>query len=188
MIDTALKHVVSELNDYLDVRSPGMTSDRVQLLSLFEAPDTPNSAAIDRIVVSLVNVEQDAVYQSVDVFRRTNGEIQRVKPEVTVNLYVLFIANMKNYEEALKLLSQVISFFQLRSSFDYATIESLSDREGRLTFDLFSMSFEQMNHLWGALGAKYVPSVMYKVGLVGITDAQTEAEIPPITDILIGEA
>jgi hypothetical protein len=187
MIDLALKYVVGELNAYFNLRAQSLAQDRVEFAALFEFQEKVNEKANDKIVLSLVNVEEEPVYHSVDIFKRTNGTSQLIKPEVRINLYVLFIANLKPYDEALKALSQVISFFQLRNFFDYSSIPSLADREGRITFDLFSLSFEQQNHLWGALGAKYVPSVMYKVGIVGIRDEQVEAEIPPIRDVRAGE-
>ena len=49
------------------------------------------------------------------------------------------------------------------------------------------MTFEQQNHLWGALGAKYMPSVMYRLALVAVRDEQIEAEVLPVQEILINE-
>ena len=74
------------------------------------------------------------------------------KPEVRVNLYLLFVANLADYGEALKAVGHIISFFQHRKSIDYSSVPGLVNQEGRLAFELHSMTFEQQNHLWGALG------------------------------------
>ena len=100
----------------------------------------------------------------------------------TVNVYVLFVANMDDYVEALKALSLVIAFFQNRFVFQVA---GNGDAASRIVFELYSLTFEQQNHLWASLGAKYMPSVMYKASIVEIRDTQVAAEVPPVEEIVI---
>ena len=45
------------------------------------------------------------------------------------------------------------------------------------------MTFEQQNHLWASLGAKYMPCVMYKVGIMAIQDMQIEAKVPLVEEM-----
>ncbi|RLA16292.1 MAG: DUF4255 domain-containing protein, partial [Gammaproteobacteria bacterium] len=116
-----------------------------------------------------------------------DGSTDVVQPEVRVNLFLLFIANISEYDESLKALEYVISFFQTRHVFNYASIPQLADQQGRMVFELHSMTFEQQNHLWGSLGSKYQPSIMYKAGIVNIRDRQLEAQVQPVQDILINE-
>lgn len=188
MIHLALQYIVGEMNAYLNLRSPALDQSRVVNGSLFTLEGTVNNGTRDKIAVMLVNIEEDHVYRSVETFqKRPDGTSQFMQPEKKVNVYLLFVANFADYDESLKAVAQVISFFQHRHSFDYAAIPALSIQEGRMLFDLFSPSFEQQNHLWGTLGAKYMPSVMYKVGLIDIRDEQIEAEVPPIEEILINE-
>ena len=186
MIHQAIQYVVTELNSYLNLRSPSLAPDRVVLGNLFDINGNPNADALDKVVLSVVNLQQDPVYHSVDLYeKRADGKSERVRPEVKVNLFVLFIANIGDYDESLKALEHVISFFQANHVFDYATIPVLAENKGRLVFELYSMTFEQQNHLWGALGAKYQPSVMYKVGLVGIRDRRPDAEVRPVKEVVI---
>ncbi len=188
MIHQAVQYIVTELSAYLNLRSPSLATDRVVLDSLFDISGNPNGAASEKVVLSLVNIQQDPVYQSVELYeKRADGKAERTKPEVRVNLFLLFVANISDYEESLKALEHVISFFQARHVFDYSVIPALSEQRGRMVFELYSMTFEQQNHLWGSLGSKYQPSVMYKVGLVGIRDRQMEAEVRPVEQVLINE-
>lgn len=181
MIHQSLQYVVDELNAYLQLRSPSLTPDRLVLESLFDADGNLNTSARDKVVLSLVNVQQDPVYQPVETYeKRPDGKAELVRPELKVNLFLLFVANLSGYSECLKALEQIISFFQAHHSFRYSAIPTLSDQPGRMVFDLYSMTFEQQNHLWGALGSKYRPSIMYKVSLVGIRDRQVEAIVPPV--------
>ncbi len=188
MIHLTVARVVSELNQYLNVRAPGMTPDRVVAGSLFDPDDTPNSEMEEKIVASLVNIEQDRVYRPVDPFERAaDGTSQFVRPEINVNLYVLFIANLSNYNEALKAISHVIAFFQRRSVFNISDPDWDADDEARIAFELFTLSFEQQNHLWGAIGSKFMPCVMYKAGLLKVRDTQVEADVSPVEQILVNE-
>jgi len=188
VIHHAMAYVVSAINDYLNLRSPSLSTERIVSGSLFDLDGNVNAQTRDKVALSVVNVEEDRVYRSVEIFQRQpDGKSLLVKPEVKVNLYVLFVANLAKYDEALKALGHIIGFFQSRNSFDYAAIPALAGREGRVVFELFSMSFEQQNHLWGALGAKYVPSIMYKAGIVDVRDEQVQGEVPPVEEVLVNE-
>ncbi len=188
MIHHVIAHLTTELNAYLQTRSGLSSEARILAASLFNLDGNVNDDAKGRIVLTVVNVEEDRVYRNVELFaRRPDGTSELIKPEVKINLYVLFVANLGNYEECLKGLSHVISFFQSRSLFDYAEIPGLTARRGRVAFELFSMTFEQQNHLWGALGAKYMPSIMYKLGIIDVLGEEVEAEVPPVEEVWINE-
>lgn len=194
MIDHVLRHLIAELNDYLYVISPpaAATPDarkRVVGASLYGPDDKLNDATKDKIVASVVNVQEERVYHSVNTFkRRADGTSELLRPEIKVNLFVLLVANLGDYPESMKALSRVIAFFQHRNRFEYRSIAELSNEEGHFTVELFSMTFEQQNHLWGSLGSKYMPSVMFKVGIVDIRDEQVLAEVPPVQEITVGDA
>lgn len=186
MIHHLVKHVADELNVYLDLRSPGQT-ERVVPGSLLGLDGNPDANLKEKIVISLVNVQEDPVYHSVDTFaRRPDGTSELVRPEVRLNFYMLFIANLSIYGEALKAIANVVAFFQQRPATSFSDIPALADRRGRISFELHSMTFEQQNHLWGTLGAKYMPSVMYKLGLVQIDDSRIDALVPPVSEINAG--
>lgn len=183
MIHLAVAQVVDELNAYLNLRSPGMPPERVVAGSLFDLAGQPNAGTKDRLAVSVVNVEENHVYHSLDTYRaRADGTAERVKPKVRVNVYVLFVSNLAKYDEALKALSNVIAFFQYRNTF--VVSGNGAEEASRVVFELYSLTFEQQNHLWAALGAKYMPSVVYKAGIVDIRDARVEAEVRPVEEIV----
>ena len=102
-----------------------------------------------------------------------DNQFMRLQAPVELNLCVLFIAHSSEYTTALRDLSDVVSFFQANPVFDgqkYPTLNSSvlqPDRKpwqliDRLSFSLHPLSFEQQNNLWSMLGAKYMPSVVYK--------------------------
>ncbi|PKN63110.1 MAG: DUF4255 domain-containing protein [Deltaproteobacteria bacterium HGW-Deltaproteobacteria-15] len=186
MINTIIEHIASRLNEYFNVRAGAAQELWVVPGSLMNLDGTANNSLFKKVVLSVVNVEEDRIYHSTETFsRRPDGTSDIVKPEVRLNLYLIFIGNFGQYTEALKEISWVIAFFQHHPAFEYASIQGLEGRRGRIVFEMFSPTFEQQNHLWGALGAKYMPSVLYKAGLVTITDEAVEGEAPPVQAILI---
>jgi hypothetical protein len=182
VIHVTVAQVARELNAYLNLRSPGMPEDRVTPGSLFDLNGAANGATKNRVVVQVVNVEENGVYRSLETHQpRSDGTHGRVNPPVRVNVYVLFVANLDNYPEALKAISLVVAFFQNRYTFE---VSGNGDGASRVIFELYSMTFEQQNHLWASLGAKYMPSVIYRAAILDIRDLQTQAAVPPVEEIV----
>ncbi len=138
-----------------------------------------------RIIMSVVNVEQDAVLRNAKTYTSiSETEVRYHNPAISLNLYVLFSAVNNSYDEALKDLSELILCFQKKMVFTGSDIPNFNAAPliEKLIFDYYSMTFEQLNHLWGILGGKYYPSVMYKVRLVTIFGDEGE-EASVITSI-----
>ncbi|MNR02277.1 hypothetical protein D3C85_1181210 [compost metagenome] len=49
--------------------------------------------------------------------------------------------------------------------------------------ELYTLTFEQINHLWGSLGGRQVPFAMYKLRLVAISENAIVREVPLIEEI-----
>ena len=97
---------------------------------------------------------------------------------------VLFSAYFKpgNYTEALRFLSFVIAYFQYKNVFTRANTPQLDAGIDKLIFEMANISPEQLNNIWASLGAKYMPSVVYKMRMVTI-DSVTEIPGRLIKDI-----
>ena len=74
----------------------------------------------------------------------------------------------------MKSLAKVIEFFQGKRIFTQDNTnfkkedELLNVNNFRFIVDLFTPSFEELNFIWGTLGGKQYPSVIYKVSLIEI--------------------
>ncbi|HVI44774.1 MAG TPA: DUF4255 domain-containing protein [Chitinophaga sp.] len=183
MIFTAFKLLKDQLDNYIQSFNPmGNDPDGHVVLdnvATLETPDRPPGAE-ERIILSMVNIEEEAALKNSAHYYRSAQGITYHNPPVYLNLYMLVSAHYKNYEDALSRLSQVIQFFQGKTSFtlnnspNEALINSGAELDDlQLHLELFSLSFEQLNHLWGALGGKQMPSALYKIRLVKITENRT---------------
>jgi hypothetical protein len=128
-------------------------------------------------------VEEDRISKSPDNFRKVNDKIEYRNPKIFLNLFVLFAVNKADYLQSLKELSLVIQFFQQKFYFDLSNSPSLDVKIDKLLMELHSLNFEQLNHLWGVLGGKYIPSVLYKMRVVGIEDETIINTAEPILEI-----
>src|SRR5690606_12168274 len=178
MIHTCLSFLTNELNDYLKLRTGSPTVDRVYLTSVATEGGgvvIPNKS----LGVSLINIEEDRVYKDQkSTIINNHGNVERLNPEIKLNLYVLISANFQNadaedstddYVEGLKQLSWIISFFQAKNVFTPENSPKLADFDPNLTklvVELYSYSFEQLYNFWSVVGAKYLPSVLYKIRIL----------------------
>ena len=188
MIDVSLKFIISELNNYLNQKlSLDVASkDAVILGNIARLNDQgDNSELQEKIILSLVNLEEERMLKSPEKFARVDDQLVQRSPMVHLNLYCLFSANKSKYNEALKYLSYVIQFFQHRNVFTRQNSPTLDQAIGKLILDMYTINFEQINHLWGTLGGKYVPSVLYKMRMITIDEAFTEAEGEIITTVKV---
>ena len=116
-------------------------------------------------VISIVNIEEEATLKNrPNYIKGANNSIQYQTPPIPLNLYVLFASTLNDYEEALKAVSGVIGHFQVNKYFN----SGLPAGVDQMSLDLHTLSFEQSNHIWGVMGGKYFPSVIYKLRVIEI--------------------
>ena len=182
MIDQALIFIQDQLNAYILSRT-NSTNVEVKLSKIVDEAGK-YAFSEETIALTVFNLEEDHIFKAqLPEFTFLNGQHVRLEPELKFNLHVMFAANFKVYEEAWKAISLVLTFFQAYPVFTTEEFPALSPRIGKLTFELESLSFEQLNQIWTYLGAKHLPSVTYKIRMVVIQDEVTSGIQPPITSI-----
>lgn len=185
MIKEALGFLEKELKSYLSVKLNSGSEDVIKVGNIVKVIDGDGDTSTNatRALISLVNIEEDRLMKSPDNYRKADERIIYKNPKVYLNLYLLITAKQADYAEALKVLSYIIQFFQHKFVFDTLNSPLLDPKIERLVLDLHSLNFEQMNHLWGILGGKYMPSVLYKMRVVGIEEETEDASAEPIMEI-----
>lgn len=177
-IDTHVKNILGEQNSVIQL-SPIFGADGTSLLGG------------NRLGMVLVNIEEERVnmaqtYEPVN----KNGVLHFLPPEVRLNLHVLIVANTNatgsNYEEALKSLSAVIGFFQTNRYFTPAEYAKLPQGLEKLVVELETLDYEFQNHVWGTLGGKLLPSVLYRLRLLPIQQGIAKDTGKPIMEKRIG--
>ena len=89
----------------------------------------------------------------------------------------------ENVDEAFKFLTALIAFFQRKTVFTPQNTPMLSPQIDKITFEMINLDLNEMSNLWAAIGAKYIPSVIYKVRKISITEEAIIADVPIISGI-----
>jgi hypothetical protein len=199
MIENALILLREELTAYLTAQGDPAPVI-IENIGLFETEQGVELK--DNIIISLVNIEEESSFKNGQTFSKwPDGKARYENRPIFLNLYVLFTANFpggvppnNGYVQALKRLSLVIEFFQGKSVFTPASSSiplpaELSDLGNpdiaslKLKLEMYTLTFEQINHLWGSLGGRQIPFVMYKVRMVSITERSIRREVPLIEEV-----
>lgn len=194
MIDRTLNFICDQLNSYLVTKLQLHSNERAIVLSnvsqLNETEPSSGGEHADpqNAFLSLINIEEDRMSKSQENFvRGVDGSIVYKNPKIYLNLYLLFSVNLSSYTESLKRLSLIIQFFQYQNVFTSLNTPSLPDDIDELVVDLMSLSYQDLNNLWGILGSRYLPSAMYKMRMISIDENFTYGDAGLIKKITIND-
>ncbi|MCC2545357.1 DUF4255 domain-containing protein [Hymenobacter sp. BT175] len=182
MIQQALQALVDELNAHFRVVFDLNESQGRAMLSAFVGPDgTVLTDTLNKLCVTLINIEPESTVRNAPAGRTTTeGEFGRLNPALRLNLKVLLAANFSDYTEALKFLSGTLALFQRKNLLTAQNTPTLDRRVDRLILEMESTTAQEWSFLWGMLGSKYVPSVVYKVRLLTIQEGGVTQSLPVI--------
>lgn len=183
MIHHALSLLESELEAYILSFPENTENEYVELgnVAVLESAGDTQTGLEEKVIVTVVNLEEESAFKNLPNYTKTtNGSVRYQNAPVFLNLYLLFTSNFNNYVTALAHLSEVIQFFQGKNVFNLKNASGDNNEipdpdvgELQIILDLYTMTFEQINHLWGSLGGKQIPFVMYKARLVKVLDRRT---------------
>jgi hypothetical protein len=173
MISHALTIVINEFNKHLtdDYKSTETVAKLGNLADGFTGEAMPRK----NIFFSVVNIKEEKSLKNTPNYIRNDVTHKALyeNPPVFLNFQILVTAPHETYSLGLSLLSRVIRFFQYKNVFTQDNVypgsitksqptNSLDQlEEFKLIFDLYSASMEEVNHLWGTLGGKQYPFVIY---------------------------
>lgn len=181
MIDQALAFLKNELNLRLKgsagVPPESAETEREAVVFVDGESTDPITFPSGAVTALLINIEQEKVMRAAEPHRRTlaDGTPQRINPEVRIDLSVLFVARYKQYVQALKVLSEVIQFFQEHPVFARSEYGQLPERIEKLLIEPVTLPLAAQNEVWTALRTAYQPSVLYRIKTLVFEDAQPVA-------------
>lgn len=179
MIDQALSLVAARLNSHLAARY-GVQDELVALSPLTDAEGKPAPDARNRLVMFVTNIAHDATPRG----GRGRTSMQMVQSQAQhLDVYFMLASayEAETYAEGLKLISTALAFFQ---AYPVMTPQSTPDMPlglGQLSFEIANLKVEEMGQMWGNLGGRYVPSVMFKMRSVVIDAGALTNVVPLIT-------
>ncbi|HWY37683.1 MAG TPA: DUF4255 domain-containing protein [Bacteroidia bacterium] len=183
MITQALQFTNAILDQFLKNRF-GLSESKVLLNNLIEGNGSIPEINHNKVVISLINIEKETARPFyVRNQKLGNGNYSDISATERYNLDLLISSNFDDYSESLKFLDAVILFFQATPSPDAASYSGIPAGNTKLEFEIEKVTYHQMQNLWTAMGAKYQPSVIYKMRLVTVQANEAEGFTPAISGI-----
>jgi hypothetical protein len=185
MIFEVLQVIKEEVNGYFEGNPVSLDN----IATIDSDTGDGNNGASD-IILSLLNMQEEVTLKNVPNSYINGTKVTYKNPKIYLNLYILFSANSNTYEESLKSISKIIEFFQAKKVFTQDNTSYDRDLEGmeklknfKFNVDFFTPSFEELNYIWGTLGGKQYPSLIYKVSVLEIERNVTAKEGPVIIEV-----
>ncbi|MCG8306772.1 MAG: DUF4255 domain-containing protein [Cytophagales bacterium] len=188
MIFEILQIITEELNNYFNIEfeEKPVVLDNIAFVEGEEGEGSPNN----NVILTLLHAQEENTLKNIPNHAVEGTKVVYKHNKVYLNLYIMLSANRSGYSESLKSISRVVEFFQSKriftqanTSFDRALDGMDKIKDFRFAVELFTPSFEEMNFIWGTLGGKQYPSLIYKVNVLEIERDLTQSEGGLITEI-----
>lgn len=185
MIDRSLQLVCDRLNAHLSAVF-SVPEDLVALSPLSDAEGKPATEARNRLVLFLTNIAEDTVPRRGGPAR--SSEIGSARP-IHLDIYFMLASghDADIYGEGLKLISAALMFFQANPVMNPRNTPEMPDGLSQLSIEIANLRVEEIGQLWGNLGGRYVPSIMFKMRSV-LIDAGAVTGIVPLVRMPSGAA
>ncbi|CAM3382022.1 DUF4255 domain-containing protein [Aequorivita lipolytica] len=188
MIYETLEIVKDQVSKYLEQKTT--EANLVVLENVSKHDDPELNTMNDKIVLSLLNIEEEVALKNNPNVKFKNGETIYKNAPINLNVFALFSANRSTYTRSLTAISLIIEFFQSKKIFTQVNtplnpaIPALENiKEFRFIAELYTPTFEQLNYIWGTMGGKALPSVLYKISVVKIDSNAILEKGKPIIEI-----
>lgn len=182
VIDAALRFLADEINGHL-LKRTGSVLGQVEPGMLVDDKGhwvVPQ----DALRLTLFQVEEERTMREQLPERITLGARDlHLPPALKLNLVCVLAGRFQQYAQAWRHLSLVMGFLHARPVFTPEESPGMPAGLGRLSLELANWTPEQMNQLWGTLGAKHLPSVIYRLRVVILQDSEPAVAGAPITTI-----
>ncbi len=182
MIDVTLTYIRDLLNEHF--RNEFSISENKVVLSNIVKPDGSEAQNVSgKIVFFLVGLEEESTLKnSTNRNQHSGGGAYAYRSSsLPVNLRLLFCSNFDSniYIEGLSYLSALVRFFHANKRIPLDIPNSNSPKY--ISFELCSLGYDELSHLWSAIGSKLMPSVLYKAGVVMHDDISIQKITPAVS-------
>jgi hypothetical protein len=183
MLESVLKFFSDEINAYLQTQggAPGTTPVKA---SGIVGDDGKYTIEDDHVAITIINLEEEAAArEQLPHTTYQDGQTVTLEPPLNLNLYLMFAARFTHYDQAIKYMSHILTFFQTRRVFTREKYAAMNKSLSRLVVELQRVDYEQLNQIWAYIGAKHLPSVVYRVRMVTVQEGAQTGIKPPILKI-----
>lgn len=174
MLNKALQFTSDVLDQFLKNRF-GLDENKVLLNRLINSDGSILPENQNKVIISLINIEKETNQPiNSNQQKKDKGNLSNNSFTEKYNLDILISSNFNDYNETLKFLTEAITFFHVNTCIDATRFANFPKGLNKIEYDFEKVTFQNMQSLWTAMGAKYQPSVIYKMTLTTINTNEVE--------------
>lgn len=181
VIDAALSLTAKRLNGHLAGRFEA-AEDLVVLAPLTDPEGKPSDITRNRLALFVTNITEDPMPRRGHATGASIIGRAAEAPPLHLDIYAMLAAahDPNIYGEGLKMLSAALMFFQTYPVMTPQNTPDMPRELQQLSFEISNLRPEEMGQMWGNLGGRYVPSVMFKIRTVTLTTGAIKSLMPTI--------
>lgn len=190
VIKESLNILVQDLNEFLSAEL-GL-NDPIVLSNIADEDIGQNQGqgqGTDQIYLTLVNIEEETTLKNTLLRNASLPAGDKQMPPMRLNLYLLISFKASDYNDALEAMGRVMGYCQSKKAWNQTNtvvpeFNGLTYENFLFYLDIYNISFEDSNNMWGNLGGKQLPFVIYKMRLVTLSESITQSSSGVITSVI----
>jgi len=159
-------------------------------IALWQSGNEEANRLEGKVVMTLIKMDEEPTMKNFPNHLVRDGKTEYRNPPVNLNLYLLVSAHCESYDKSLRSMSKTIQFFQGKKVFTSTnTVYNRNNvsfdvlEQFRFVLDLYTPTFEELNNVWGMLGGRQLPSVIYRIQLIQIEQDKIQSASEVITHV-----
>jgi hypothetical protein len=138
--------------------------------------------------IFLVNMEENRSHAPDEAWFHLSADGGRVAmhPPVKLDIYFLIAAKFRDYPSALDNLAACIQYFIANKYFDSNAHSDFPKEVEQVVVEMIPMTFEMQRAVWSSLQISYLPSALFRMGLL-VSSTPKESKITPVVTELLAQ-
>jgi len=167
MIYEVLQTLTDNLNIYFRTKLK-IQEDKAELSAIVNQDGTIALQSENKVLVTLLNIEREPFSASGQIIGRQ---------KLSLNLMVIFSCHFSNsnYSEAIRFLDLIITYFEENYTLE---AQNIYDGNNKIKIEIETYNIDKVHNIWATIGAKYLPSVVYKLRMV-VVDSNNISSFTP---------
>ena len=167
MIYEVLQTLTDNLNVYFRTKLK-IQEDKAELSAIINQDGSIALQSENKVLVTLLNIEREPFSASGQIVGRQ---------KLSLNILVIFSCHFSNsnYSEAIRFLDLIITYFEENYTLE---AQNIYDGNNKIKIEIETNNLEKVQNIWSTIGAKYLPSVIYKLRMI-VVDSNSITTFAP---------
>ena len=169
MIYEVLQTLTDNLNIYFRTKLK-IQEDKAELSAIINQDGSFASLSENKVLVTLLNIEKEPFSASSQIAGRQ---------KLSLNLLVIFSCHFSNsnYSEGIRFLDLIITYFEENYTLE---AQNIYDGNNKIKIEIETSNIDNVHNIWATIGAKYLPSVVYKLRMIVVDSNNISAFTPAV--------